>query len=97
MGTKKLEVGDRAADWDSYYVGTVVEAWDTACIVEYDAHGRYLTARRREYKFYKGYASAQPALLYQEWYNAVSMMRDGIPTCLPDMPLEWKERNKALK
>lgn len=87
-----MKVGDRAADWGSWYVGTVVEAWDTACIVEYDMHGRYLTlTKRREYKFYKGYASAQIALPYQEWYNAVSMMRDGVPTCLPDLPVEWKK------
>ena len=79
-----FKLGDRVAEPDSYYVATVVSTWgDTIVLVEYDAHGRYLTEKREDLKSVSRVQLAQP---YQEFHNACGMQKDGVPTVIPPSP-----------
>lgn len=90
--TLSIKLGDRVAGMDSYYVGTVIAVWENSCLVEFDTHGAYLEGRkRREVKFFSGYGSVKIAKPYQEWHNACGMYKEGVATCIPQLPIEWRK------
>lgn len=67
MNSKMFFVGQRVARMDSYVVGTVIHAWDSACLVQYDGKPKD-TYELNRYIF-----QAQP---YQEAWNKYRLRKE---------------------